>query len=203
MIISAIRQTSPGRLTVCFEDGTEIKSTLGTVTDMRLFSGRELDGTAVEELRTGSARALAREEALELVSRRPMSRRELYDKLILKGRDAEIAEYCAAWMEKNGFIDDESYAAAIVRHYSAKGCGAARIRGELSRRGIDRELWDDALSAMPDGCGKLDKFIDSRLTDPEDREQIRKISSALYRRGYSWEEIRSALARHSAQTEEL
>ena len=34
---------------------------------------------------------------------------------------------------------------------------------------------------------KIDKFISSRLTDPEDRDQVRKVSAALFRRGYSWE----------------
>lgn len=203
MKITAIRQISPGRLTVCLDDGSEISSTLGAVTELRLFSGRELDSETLSEFRTSSARAIARERALEIVSRRQMSRKELSDKLIMKGEDEETAEYCAGWLEQNGFINDESYACAVARHYAAKGYGEGRVRAELSRRGIDRELWDGAVSAMPECNDKLDKFIASRLTDPDDREQVRKISSALYRRGYSWEDIRSALARYGSQTEEL
>ena len=76
------------------------------------------------------------------------------------------------------------------------------MRAELSRRGVDRELWDDTLEAMPENTDKLDRFIAARLTDPEDRDQVRKVSAALYRRGYSWEEIRSALRRFNAETEE-
>lgn len=202
MLITAIRQTSPGRLTVVLEDGTEIRSTLGVVTDLRLYALRDLDEKAVEVLRQNSLRAIARERALEILSRRPMSRKELRDKLVQKGEDAPVAEYCAQWLEDNGFLNDESYAAAVVRHYASKGYGAGRIRAELSRRGIRRELWEEALSAMPDPDSKIDKFIASRLKDPEDREQIQKVSNALYRRGYSWEEIRSALRRFDAQTED-
>ena len=202
MTVSAIRQSSPGRLTVCLEDGSEIRSTLGVVTDLRLYSGRELDEAVLEELRCASLRALGREKALELVSRRPMSRKELHDKLIQKGESEDTAEYCAAWLEENGFISDESYAAAVSRHYAAKGFGAGRVRTELRRRGVDRELWDEAVDSMPPSDGKLDKFIAARLKDPDDREQIQKISSALYRRGYSWDEIRSAINRFSAQTED-
>ena len=77
MRITAIRQTAPGRLTVAFEDGTELKSTLSAVTDLRLYSGRELDEAELAALRLASARSLAREKALELLSRRPMSRQEL------------------------------------------------------------------------------------------------------------------------------
>lgn len=202
MLISLIKQTSPGRLTVCFEDGSEIKTTLGVVTDKRLYSGRDLDEEALEELRVDSLRALAREKALELLSLRPMSCKELADKLQQKGIDADTAEFCVRWLEENRLIDDESYAAAVARHYTAKGYGAGRIRSELSRRGISRELWDDAIGALPEDTSKIDKFISSRLRDPDDREQVRKVSAALFRRGYSWEEIRRALSRFHAECEE-
>lgn len=202
MTVTAIRQTSPGRLTVCLDSGEEIRSTLGAVTEQRLYSGRDMDEAALSALRLSSARALAREKALELVSRRPMSRKELSDKLISKGESEETAEYCAQWLEANGFIDDERYAAQVARHYASKGYGAGRVRGELNRRGIVRELWEGALASMPRCEDKMDRFITSRLKDPDDRDEIRKISNALYRRGYSWDEIRSALSRHSAAQED-
>lgn len=201
-IVSALRQTSPGRVTVTLCGGEEIKTTLNVVTDLRLYAGRELDGEELKELRAASRSALARNRAMELLSRRPMSEKELIDKLIRKGEDEETAADCARWLRENGFLNDESYAAAVARHYAAKGYGPGRVRAELSRRGVDRELWDDTLEAMPENTDKLDRFISSRLTDPEDRDQIRKVSAALYRRGYSWEEIRSALRRFNAETEE-
>ena len=201
-IVSAMRQTSPGRVTVTLCGGEEIKTTLNVVTDLRLYSGRELDGEELKELRAASASALARNRAMELLSRRPMSEKELIDKLIRKGEDEETAADCARWLRENGFLDDESYAAAVARHYAAKGYGPGRVRAELSRRGVDRELWDDTLEAMPENTDKLDRFIAARLSDPEDRDQVRKVSAALYRRGYSWEEIRSALRRFNAETEE-
>lgn len=55
---------------------------------------------------------------------------------------------------------------------------------------------------MPETDGKLDRLISAKLKDPGDREQVRKLGNSLYRRGYSWEEIRSALARYSAETDE-
>lgn len=201
-IVSAMRQTSPGRVTVTLCGGEEIKTTLNVVTDLRLYAGRELDGEELKELRAASRSALARNRAMELLSRRPMSEKELIDKLIRKGEDEETAADCARWLRENGFLDDESYAAAVARHYAAKGYGPGRVRAELSRRGVDRELWDDTLEAMPENTDKLDRFIAARLTDPEDRDQVRKVSAALYRRGYSWEEIRSALRRFNAETEE-
>ena len=202
MQIKTIRQTSPGRVTVCLDDGTEIRSSLNVVADLRLYAGRELDSGELAALRTASGRSLARDRALEMVSRRLMSRKELYDKLILKGESEENADYCVEWLAERGFLDDGSYAAAVARHYAAKGYGAGRVRSELSRRGVPRELWDDAVEEMPDGGDKLHSFLASKLKDPSDREQLRRVSAALYRRGYSWDEIRSALRDFNADAGE-
>ena len=195
MLITSLKQTSPEHVTVCLDDGGEIRSTLGVVTELRLFRGRELNSDALETLQAQSGRALAREKALQLVSQRQMSAKELGKKLREKGFDGEIADYCVAWIAERGLISEESYAAAIVRHYAAKGYGEGRIRQELMHRGIPRDLWDTALAAMPESTEKLDRLIAQRLRDPEDRDAVRKLSAALFRRGYSGEEIRAALSR--------
>ena len=202
MTVSAIRQSSPGRLTVCFEDGSEIKSTLAVVTDLRLYSGLELDEGRAGELRELSRRALARERALEYVSRRPMSQAELRKKLISKGEDEAVADYCVQWLGDNGFLNDEDYSRRVARHCAAKGYGQGRVRAELRRRGLDRELWDEAVEAMPDGSERLDKLVAARLKDPEDREQVAKLCQYLYRRGFDWDDVRAALNRYNAECED-
>ena len=197
MTITALRETSSDRVTVELEDGSEIKSSLGVVTDWRLFSGKTLDEEELALLRRDSSRSLARDRALELISRRLMSQKEVRDKLTQKGVDEDAADYSVNWLADHGFLNDESYAAAVARHYAAKGYGAGRVRSELSRRGVDRELWDGAVENMPETDGKLETFISARLKDPTDRDQILKVSGALFRRGYSWEEIRTALRRYT------
>ena len=236
MLITALKQTSPEHVTVCLEDGGEIRSTLGVVTELRLFRGRDLDPEALEQLALQSGRARAREKALQYVSQRQMSARELGRKLREKGFDEETADYCVAWITERGLLNEESYAAAIVRHYAAKGYGesrvrqelqrrglsrelwedalaaivrhyaakgygAGRIRQELMRRGLERELWEEALAALPEDTAKLDRFIAQRLKDPDDRDAVRKLSAALFRRGFSSEEIRSALSRFETSVE--
>lgn len=201
MIISALRQLSPGRIRLEFEDGESIVSTLAVVTDMRLYSGRDLSREELNELKLSSGFALARDQALEMLGRRMMSRKELEDKLKRKGQDEATAAAVADWLEAQRLLDDESYAAALARHYSAKGYGPGRLRQELARRGIDRELWQDAAQAMPQRDDKLDRFISLRLKDPKDPDQVRRVTAALYRRGFGYQQIREALERFDAQAE--
>ena len=201
MRITSLKQVTAEHVNVILEDETEVKSTLGTVTQLRLFSGKELDARGFDLLVRESKRALSREKALELVSQRQMSAKELNRKLRDKGADEETAEYCVQWITERGLIDEERYAAAIVRHYAAKGYGEGRIRQELARRGLPRELWEDALGQMPEDSSKLDRLIASKLRDPADRDAVRKLSASLFRRGYSGEEIREALERARASFE--
>lgn len=202
MIVSALKKTSSDRILVEFEGGESLRSTLAAVTDARLYVGMELDEDAFAALKRSSSRGLERQKALELLSRRPHSRRELKDKLLRRGVSEEDAEDCVQWLSDRGFLDDEEYAGAVARHYAAKGYGAGRVRSELQRRGIDRELAADTLSDFPDNAGKIDTFLARKLTDVNDREAVRKVSAALFRRGFSWEEIRAALRRFDSSIEE-
>ena len=198
MRITSLKQTTAEHVTVVLEDESEVKTTLGTVTELRLFAGRELNDRDMDILRRESKKALSREKALEFVSQRQMSASELNKKLRDKGADEETADYCVQWIMERGLLDEERYAAAIVRHYAAKGYGEGRVRQELMRRGVPRDLWDDALSAMPEDTSRLDRLVASKLRDPGDRDAVRKLSASLYRRGYSGEEIREALERARA-----
>ena len=46
MVVTAIRQTSSDRLIVTLDEAEEIKTTLGVVTEHRLYNGAELDDAA-------------------------------------------------------------------------------------------------------------------------------------------------------------
>lgn len=191
--VVGLRQTSPERFVIEFSDGTELKTTLSVLTDFYIYSGTELDESAYHSLCAASTLSLCKARALRIINARPMSQREMQKRLVEKGEVEENAEAAALWLCDMGLIDDRLYAASLVRHYAAKGFGRSRITQELRRHCIERELWDEALAEMPQQDDRLRSFISARLDDPDDKAQIRKISNALYRKGFSWDEIRSAI----------
>ncbi len=194
--IRALRQTSPERVSLELESGEEIKATLSLVAELRLYTGKVLEDAELETLRASAALSLCKTRAVELLSYRPMSARELRDKLTQKGESPETASAAVDWLCEKGLLDDGRYAGMVVRHYAAKGYGESRVRQELQRRGVPRELWEEALRELPEPEDKLDAYLASKLKDPDDRAQVQKVSAALIRRGFSWEEIRAALARY-------
>ena len=101
-------------------------------------------------------------------------------------------------MAELGFVNDENYAGMVVRHYAAKGYGRARIREELRRRRVPRELWDAALCEMPEQADTVERLLAAKLRGraPEG-DDLRRACAALIRRGFSWEEVSSAAKRLS------
>ena len=191
----ALKQTAPERFLARFDTGEELRTTLAVVTDYHLSCGRELTAAELDALRAASERSRCRQRALRIIGTRAMSVRELTDRLKEKGESPENAEDAAAWLEQ--------YAAMCVRHYAAKGYGAGRIRSELYRRGIPRELWDDALQELPEQDDQIDTLLRRRLrSDTPDRDELRRASDYLYRRGFGRDEIRAAIARYQDNFEE-
>lgn len=199
MTLREIKQTSLERFTLVFDDGTELKTTLGIITEHFIHSGMDFDEDAYNELVSACTLALAKARALRIINARPMSREELRKRLIEKGETPDNAEACAEWLCQMGLINDTEYAGSVVRHYAAKGYGASRIKQELRRHGVSRELWDEAMEQMPEQDEYLARFLRSRLSDPGDRAQVKKVSDALFRRGYSWDQIKHALNEFDTQ----
>ncbi|MCQ2439030.1 MAG: recombination regulator RecX [Oscillospiraceae bacterium] len=137
----------------------------------------------------------AKARALSLLDRRDYSRKMLIDKLCEKAISTADAEEVADWLCSLRVVDDSRYAGIVVRHYAAKGYGKKRIEQELYRRGIAKELWDAALEEMPEQESALDKLLQSRLRGDFSPESRKKAAAAAQRRGYGWEEIRSAMER--------
>ncbi len=199
MTLREIKQTSPERFTLIFDDGTELKTTLGIITGRFIRSGMDFDEESYNELVSASGLAMAKARALRIINARPMSREELRKRLIEKGETPENAEACADWLCRMGLINDAEYAGSVVRHYAAKGYGSARIKQELRHHGVPREMWDEAMLQMPEQDAYLERFIRARLSEPGDRAQVKKVSDALFRRGYSWEQIKHALNEFDTQ----
>ncbi len=201
--LTDLKQTGPERFLARFDNGEELRTTLAVVTELSLYSGRTLTEDELSAVRDASARSRCRQRALRIIGARAMSVKELTDRLKEKGESPENAEDAAQWLLGMRLLDDAQYAAMCVRHYAAKGYGPGKIRNELYRRGIARELWDEALEELPEQGDRIDALLRRKLkSDTPDRAELRKAADYLYRRGFGRDEIHAALARYSELSEE-
>ncbi|MCM1149780.1 MAG: recombination regulator RecX [Butyricicoccus sp.] len=204
MTVTEVKQTRGERCVLVLSDGSVIRTTLSVVADHSLYAGRELSEAELAEVAGASRLERAKVRAMNMISARPMSCRELYDRLAEKGETEQDAAACVEYLLDLHFLNDADYAAMTVRHYAAKGYGARRIRDELYRRKVPRELWDEALEQLPEQDGEIDRLLSHRLRGaaPDDRAAIKKAGDALVRRGFSWEDIKEAIERWRAANEE-
>ena len=178
------------------EDGTELRCGPREVLELNLFPGMELEEEALDTLKDACAAYGVRMKAAELLSGRAMSAGELRRKLREKGASPEHAEAAADRMRELGVIDEAAYGEMVIRCCAAKGYGRRRAEQELMRHMVPREYWEQALEGLPEAEDRLDSLISARLKGGKpDEAQRKKLAAYLQRRGYTWEEIRSAMRR--------
>ena len=192
-----------GRWLAVLEDGSILRVGENEVIAFALFAGKELTADEAQRLQNAARCGSLKEKTIGLLARKPMSRFELLGKLREWEADEEEAYAICERMEELGFLNDREYAQRLVHHYSGKGYGTHKVRDELRRRGVPRELWDEALEQMDDPSAAIEAFLDKKLAGKTpDRKELKKITDALARRGYSWSQIGEAVRRYDAQTDE-
>ncbi|MEG2119634.1 MAG: regulatory protein RecX [Pseudoflavonifractor sp.] len=196
-----------GRWLCYMEDDSILRISQREMVSFSLYAGMELDGELLERLTAATGESALRDRALNLLAVRPYSRKELLDKLTTKDAPGEVssgaAQGVADWLVGLGYINDGEYAKTLVRHYSAKGYGQRKLQDELWKRGVPREYWAPAQETAPPPEGCIDAFLRQKLKgEMPDPKELKRVSDALARRGYRWDEIKDGLRRYGAEMEE-
>ena len=177
-----------------FNNGDAFSVTVAHIADFGLYTNAEIPLPKYKELSVAAEKSRARARVMRMLGARPMSKGEIREKLIEKGERDEVASDAAEYMEAIGTVNETEYAAMIVSHYAKKGYGVGKIRNELYRRKVPKDLWEEALSTMPETEDTVFTLIEKKLSGKNaDRKEIKKVSDMLLRRGFSYEEIKNGL----------
>ena len=187
-----------GRILVQLEGGELLRVGEREVAVFGLYAGKELTAEEKTALENAARESGLKDRALSLLTARPLSRKELIDRLIERADATEKeAEAVADELERLGLLNDRAYAETLVRHYSAKGYGPYRLREELRRRGVPRAYWDEVLEELDDPAEAIDALLRQKLRGRTvDRKELKRASDYLARKGYSWNDISAALRRY-------
>ena len=192
-----------GRFTVVFEDGTVVRLYRQTVEDHGLYPGKELSEEEHKSLMKDAGKMSARMRAVRIVSAANVSVRDLEERLVRKGEDADHAKDAVRWMEDLHLVDDRATAEQVVHSCVSKGYGLARAKQALYEKKIPKEYWEDALADYPDQSDKIGTFLRSRLDAESDQREIKRAVDALLRRGHSYGAIRRVLEHLDFDAEEF
>lgn len=188
-----------GRYSVQFDDGSVLRLYRQTVEDFALYPGKELSENEFSALREAAGKMSAKMRAVRIISASNVSKRDLQQRLILKGESPQDAAQAVSWLGDMNLLDDSKTAEQIVHSCISKGYGLARAKQALFEKRIPKSLWDKALEDYPVQDEAILDFLKSRLKDTYDAKAVKKSVDALMRRGHNYADIRRALNRLSSE----
>jgi regulatory protein len=167
-----------------------------------IHEGDELSESFIDEVLLYDERVRAKAKALRFLSHRALTAEELKRKLLDRDFSERTIKNITDDLERVGLLNDEAVSTAYVHSRMLQRPSAKRLlRQELQHKGI--------------GVEEAEKFVDSsygpqseeeiaetlfrkkmKLLKNEDPKKVRKKAiEFLFRRGFDWEVIRSAMDR--------
>lgn len=146
----------------------------------------------------------AMDAAVQFISYRMRTQKEVRDKLRQKGIGENAAEDVIQRLQEAGYINDSEFASVYAEELKGR-MGKRGIRQKLFQKGIRDGEADEALAAMG-GFEETVRFQTEKLLEKYRSDDAYKARGKIYRtllsRGFDADEIKSALAELGAGAEE-
>jgi regulatory protein len=217
-IITKVEPLRPRGLKVRLhlDPGDPVEVMLEALERSRLGVGDPLPAERRAHLLDIDADVRVRDAALNLVSYRARTRRELERRLRQKGFAPNRIAACLDRLEERGFVNDAAVAAAFVRdRLRHRPRGRSRLSSELRAKGVDTEVAEDVIARVFDeeetsdvclgrevAAGWVARQSVSLLTALASRDRSadharahRRLVGYLTRRGFRGEAMQAAVRR--------
>lgn len=151
------------------------------------------------------------DQALTLLEFRARTSVELRRKLVQKGYARDEVDAVIERLVEQKLINDEDFAVAFARgKLSSTGASRRRIAQELGRKGISREIADQAIGELTDEEGidplaaaeRVARKKWAALASLDDQTRRRRLYAFLARRGFNPDEIRKLMTDLGAAQDE-
>lgn len=140
------------------------------------------------------------DSAIHLLKFYPRSKKELHDRLALKGiPESDITE-ASDRLSAMGYLDDSKFAKEFACSWKRQGKGSTLIRNELRRKGVAYELIKESLDSLYENKDEeiehlkqlaLKKMKSLKHSMPE--TMTKKLIDYLARKGFQYSSITQAL----------
>jgi regulatory protein len=192
----------PGRFAVHIDGSADFTLSLDAIERLRLSLGTVVDDRTANDVQREAATLATYDRALDMLAARARSSAELRRLLVRKGEPPDQVGVVIDRLLNAGLLDDAQFARQFARS-KALGAGLSRrrLQQELMRKGVAREVADDAITEV-----MAEEHIDegaslarvarkklralSRFDAPTRR---RRLYAFLARRGYDSDDIARVL----------
>ena len=169
-----------------------------TIAQYGLSTGNDLDEQAVDKIKSAESKTQAKNIAINYLSYRTRSSKEILDHLMKKGFRAECAEDVTRELRSARMVNDLEFAYAFVRdRLKRKPTGRGLLRNQLLSKGITSTMSDMVLaelispqsqqaSALQAAKRKI-QLTHSSNSNLDKEKRKKRLLDFLLRRGFSYE----------------
>lgn len=137
-------------------------------------------------------------QALNLLSYRQRSEKEIFNSLKKKGNEEYYIEKAIEYCRNQNYLNDKSFAESFIKDKTnINKLGSQRIRYELISKGISKEIIEDVLQINNEDEYEMAKDLALKKLKSykgQDNNSIyRKLGGFLQRRGYTYDIVSKVL----------
>jgi regulatory protein len=176
------RRAGSARYLVSIDGGDVAAVSAQVISELGLQVGKRVDDAQAAVLREESGKLAVFDKAVELLAVRARSVRDLRMRLKRAGATAPAIEGAVERLTDLGLLDDEAYARNLA-HLRVVGGGVSkrRIGQELQKRGVAREVADEAIDATLADI-ELDEMAAARAAAAKRMRSLRSLDEGTRRR---------------------
>ncbi|MDC3418193.1 recombination regulator RecX [Aquibacillus salsiterrae] len=176
--------------------------------EFSLHKGMEMDGETVELLKQKDTIHKSYALAINYLSYRMRSKKEISDYLTKKDIDAEQVHLVMDRLSKEGLLDDQAFANAFVEtRINTSSKGPQLVKKELLEKGISTQIADEALKKISydwqyDKAEKLTRKKWSSTNNKSFQQQQLTVKQHLIQKGFSHDVIKDVLTEFVKETDD-
>jgi regulatory protein len=204
-VITGIVESSrkDGRFDLQVSGKTFATVSLDILEQLRLSVGTALTPELRSRVSEAAAALGAYDRALNMLAFQPRSARDLKRRLVQKGEEAPNVDAAIERLVEKGILDDAQFARQFTRsRVAGQGSSKRRLQQDLFKRGVEREVADEAIAEVLSDEGVDESEVVERVARKKARSlakldgptRRRRLYAFLARRGYEGEAIRRAMA---------
>ena len=199
MIVTEIEMLTKTRYKIYIDEEFAFVLYKGELSKYQIRKDKEITEETIVKIKQEVLTKRAKIRAMHLLNAMPRTEYQLREKLAQSGYPEEVVETAVAYVKAFGYVNDEAYIRNFVISKQASK-SKREIRMLLAQKGIKGEQIDFVLEELYQEETEADTII--RLMekkhwkpDEMDEKQRQKMLGYLMRKGFSYEEIRKALAK--------
>lgn len=197
-----VQKNHKDRVNIFVDDEFYASMFLDTAVKYGIKKDLDIDEEVFKSYLIESEKNLAFNKALNYMNTAFKTAKQIRDYLNKKGYDKIVVDYVVNRLKEYGYINDQNYAESYVNSYKNK-YGKNMLKTKLMSKGISKETIDEVLKDFESNEETIDKLLIKKIGNKElTNDLLTKCSRFLSSRGFSFDEINSAIRKFKSKINE-